>query len=1002
MALLFAANVIYAQTSSITEDLERAEKQYNLYAYNLALESYKKVLDKDPNNAQALAGTADSYFQLNKVDEALSWYARAVEYRSPNSDIQLRYGKVLMLKGNYDLAKQQFLEYAAMNELTNVPGRHYADMCDYAVKTAKQTPAYVAKNEAINTEASDFAPTFLGNRVVFSSARTDIKRSTNSKSSTDWSGSAYNQLFVTQRNPETGMLQKPSFLRSDLQNSYNEAPVSFSSDGKKVAFCRNNFINGTRQTAPKGLNMSLYTADVVDGEWVNVKPFPYNGSDYATGHPSLSPDGKTLVFASNNPNSTTGGKGWDIYVSNFVNGEWSTPRNPGAPINTPGNEVTPFYDGKDLYFSSDWHSGLGGLDIFRAELGKNEVKNIYHLGPGVNSTYDDYCFIYNAQQNIGYITSNRPGGRGFEDIWQVVKTENATSTAAISTASAGSLSNAMTGKSQPQANATETDGDVIAPVTYSDGKSGKNYYLTVSDAWGRALPDVAVDFSECNGQKGQTNSEGKFSFSSLNRPLDCVLELEKDGYESARVDIKEFGAHNIMVSLNTDKRQEFTGKVLDARTNQPLRGVIIEFIDKGKTIQTSADNQGQYSLKLTPLNSYSIEFSHDGYKVAKVNMRPDTDGTTYTLPDVKLEPAGSTASRSTTPPQTNSQTNTQPQTYTYTAPGSQPTQAANTAAAAGTTKTLVSAKPQAELTGYSIQLAATPTNVDESGAQKYQSLSKYGNVYTKTEDGKNKVRLGIYTTKTEAQKNLKEVNKNQQFKGAFVVEERGGDPSLVMGNKTTAPAQYSTATTTAAAKTVATEPPPAPKTNNGICYAIQLITSASGGNKLATMNDYSNFASLGNIYGKVDNGTIRFRLGVWSNYDDAEKALAQVVEKGYKDAIVVTEKCNDESVKEYIITPGATEVTQAKPTVNPNDGSKYYVRLCALSDPSSFEAKKLEGTGVNGKVEKWPVGTGLTAVVLAGYTTYEAANADKDKVKAKGFPEAFVVRELNGTITKMN
>jgi cell division septation protein DedD len=982
VALLCAANAIFAQSSSITDDLARAQKQYDLYSYNLALESYKQVLTKDANNAQALSGIADCYFQLNKVDDALSWYARAVEHRSPNSDVQFRYGKVLMLKGNYDQAKRQFLEYAALNELTNTTGRHYADMCDYATKTAKQNPIYTAKNEALNTEASDFAPTFLANRVVYSSARTDIKRNTNSKSSTDWSGSAYNQLFVSQRNPEDGSLQKPAFLRNDLQNSYNEGPVSFSADGKKVAFCRNNFINGTRQTASKGLNMSLYIADVVDGEWTNVKPFPYNGSDYATGMPCLSPDGKILVFASNNPNSTTGGKGWDIYVSNLVNGEWSVPRNPGLPLNTPGNEVTPFYDGKDLYFSSDWHSGLGGLDIFRAELGKNEVKNIYHLGPGVNSSYDDYCFVYNSQQNVGYITSNRPGGRGFEDLWQVLKTSNASSMTAAITPSA-SLSNAMTGKPQQSDTQTGSEGDVIAPASANERSSEKKYYLTVNDSWGRPLPGVTVDMSECNGAKGQTDSEGRYHFAAVNKPFDCALELEKEGYENARVDVKEFGAHNIMVPLGLDKREEFTGRVLDASTSQPLRGAIVEFTEKGKTVQTSTDNQGKYALMLTPLSTYDIEYSHEGYKFAKITARPGADGTSKAIADVRLEPGSSGSTTRTATPTTSTQ---------------QPVQYSSTPAKPATT-TLVSAKPQEEFNGYSIQLSATPSGVNESNAQKYEPLAKYGHIYTKAEEGKNKVRLGIYPTKDEAQKNLKEVNKNPQFKGAFIVEERGADKSLVL-SKTATPTQHSTPTSTKAAPATT----PATTTaagNNGVCYAIQLITSPSG--KQVSMNDYSNFATLGNIYGKVDNNAIRLRLGVWSNYDNADKALAQVVQKGYKDALIVTEKCNDESVKDYLISPGATQITPVKPVVHANDGSKYYVRLCALKDPNSFDATKLEGAGVNGKVEKWPVGTtGLTAVVLAGYTTFDAANADKDKVKTSGFPEAFVVRELNGTITKMN
>ncbi len=247
------------------------------------------------------------------------------------------------------------------------------------------------KNEALNTEFADFCPTFLNSRLVYNSARTDVVAKAKS---TDSPSGSQNYLLVSQRNPESNLLQKPQVLRSELQNTRNEGPASFSADGRRVAFCRNNFINGTRQIAETGINMSLYTADIDEnGKWKNIKAFPFNGSNFATGFPALSPDGNTMIFASTQPG---GFGGWDIYVSNLREGSWTTPRNLGTPLNTPGNEVTPFFDGDNLYFSSDWHRGFGGLDVFRAELGREEVSNIFHLGPGVNSERDDYGFIYSA------------------------------------------------------------------------------------------------------------------------------------------------------------------------------------------------------------------------------------------------------------------------------------------------------------------------------------------------------------------------------------------------------------------------------------------------------------------------------------------------------------------------------------------------------------------------------------------------------------------------------
>jgi cell division septation protein DedD len=985
-------------------------------------------LEKDPNNGHALERIADCYFQLNQSDEAVNWYKRAIEHREPNSEVQLRYGRVLMFRGNYDQARKEFLEYAALNDNATQTGRHYADMCDFAIKTAKIAPDFTARNEALNTSSSDFAPAFLGNRVVYSSARTDIVRKTQSKTSSDWTGSSNNQLFVTQRNPENGTLQKPDFLHNDLQYSYNESPASFSADGKKVAFCRNNFVNGTRQIAVKGLNMSLYIGDVVNGEWTNVKAFPYNGTDYATGFPCLIGNGNTIVYASNDPATTTGGKGWDIYISHFVNGEWSTPRNLGAPTNTPGNEVTPYYDGTDLYFASDWHNGLGGLDVFRAEVAEKNVKNVYHLGPGINSSHDDYGFVYNNQTKLGYLTSNRPGGRGNEDIWQITKTGSNTgalaTAPAAATATSASLADVMAGRSTTTTPAQAPANSAFTPQNDVEEGTIKSYYLFVTDGFGKPLPGVDVDMFECSGERGQTDTEGRYYFSSPAKPHDCVVQLSRNGYEGASVQVREFGMRNVTTSLAIDNRQEFTGMVLDARTKQPLGDVTVDYTDKGKTIRTNTDQFGKYALLVAPGATYTVEYSRYGYATAKVPTRPVAATSGNKLPDVTLgfetgaagvkapPPGTSTApSQFSNPaaPQPTQYSNpaaTQPAQYsTIQSKTTTPNPAATPAAAAGTTTLLTANHPikQPEFNGYAIQLSAIPTDLTEADKKKYEELAAHGNVYTKSEDGKNKVRIGIFATKAEAQEALKTVNKYQQLKGSFIVEERGADKSLLLTKPKDAPVQYSTQpASTSTAKTITTTPPPPTSTggNGAVCYAIQLTSSSTG--KPISVNEYSNISNLGNMYGKVENGSVRMRLGVWPNHDDAEAALNQVVQKGYKDAVIVTEKSNDESVKDFIITKDGP-VTPVKPVAHANDGSKYYVRLCALSNPNSFDANKLEGAGVSGTVEKWPVGNkGMTAIVLAGYTSFEAANQDKDKVRSSGFPEAFVVRELKGTITKMN
>lgn len=500
--LILAAGLLHAQKSAVKELTTRADRQFDLYSYNLAIQTYEEVLKEEKSNSHALARIGDCHYQLNRPEKAIEWYQKAQNTYNMEPDVPLRLGKALMQTGDYDGAKDQFLLYVETDEKV---GRHFADVADFAIKNARKEAQWQVKNEAINTTASDFGPAFYQSKVVFNSARTDIQPK--GKPVGDIQGGNTNFLFVSQRNPDGEMLQKPTFLRTDMQNTRNEGPVSFSANGKKVAFARNKFISGTRQIAETGMNMSIYLADVEDGIWQNIKAFPHNGSTFGAGFPCLSPDGNTLIFSSTQPG---GFGGWDIYVSNRTANGWSEPRNLGTPLNTPGNEVTPYLDGDQLYFSSDWHHGLGGLDVFRATLGENTVTEVTHLGSGINSPRDDYGFIYNSTENLGYLTSNRDGGRGNEDIWRLSKKW---------------LDEPVAELSQPKTRPMEYSTPGEEPRNNGSG----NLHLLITDEKGFPLGDVEVDLSDCYGLKGTTSSNGKFYYNELLRPISCIVKLRKSG-----------------------------------------------------------------------------------------------------------------------------------------------------------------------------------------------------------------------------------------------------------------------------------------------------------------------------------------------------------------------------------------------------------------------------------------------------------------------------------------
>lgn len=966
--LLCTAGTISAQKSSVNEELVKADRQFALYAYNLAMQTYQGVLKDDPNNAHALARIGDCYYQLDNPDKSLEWYQRAIRQSNVESDVHLRYGKALMQTADYEDARDQFRAYS---EADQTVGDHYAQMCDYAIDNSKKESAWQVRNEALNTEFADYSPAFLGSRVVYNSARTDL--APKSKSGDTPSGSL-NYLLVTQRNPESGFLQKPQILRSELQNTRNEGPVSFSADGRRVAFCRNNFINGTRQIAETGINMSLYTADVDEnGKWSNIKAFPYNGSDFATGFPALSPDGNTLIFASTQPG---GFGGWDIYVTNFRDGAWTTPRNLGSPLNTPGNEVTPFFDGESLYFSSDWHFGLGGLDVYRAELGPERVSNVYHLGPGINSSRDDYGFIYDKNSNTGYVTSNRSGGRGAEDIWKLNKKWNDDVTAVGQ--------EGITGAKGTTPNTYDTD----------NTQKTQGLHLLITDERGNEISGAEVDLTDCYGDKGFTAADGTFEFVELNNTIDCQAVIRKQGFRDASIVLRKFGKQNVRISLTPESRESYTGKVYDADSKAPLRGVTVQvqFEDGSKNVETLTDNNGSYSLDLDPGSTYMVNYGKYGYidQISKTYFAPGMNNVPSIMMEKKVveQPAYVDQNGKSLKPLMHDTEEAKSVTVLKKKQAVEETKVVE----------------QPKFSGYAIQLAATPETPGPKMLNNYESLTKDGNLYVKSENNLNKIRLGVFKTRPEAEAALKNIVANRANKDAFIVPEYGADNDLVIGGVPSAPkpVELSTENTGLAVKGL---------NRPAVVYALQLATYTA--DKTIPVSDYNGLRGLGNLYSNTNNGYTQVRLGIWQSHDEALKARQEAIDRGFPSATIVTEEGNDSDIQDFIMESSleqkknkiagttAAPKPQVYSTETPvsNPATPYYIKIAALSNPDNFNGGSLADLGM---IEKRPAehAPGLTVILLGAYSSYEESDAVLKKVKARGFEDAYIMKDEKGKLIR--
>ncbi len=542
----------FASTTALfaqNELIEKGNKQCELNNFPAAIKTYSKAASATPNNAEVLAKLANTYMKMGETDKAIPVFEKAMAIKGADPLIALDFGKALMTQGKYDEAKQQFEIYAKKNA---IEGKHFVESCDFAIETSKENSIYQVKNSSLlNTPFDEFGGTFIQNNFVYSSGRMDMQRKTSKMSV----GS--NQLFVSEL--KDGEPTSNGFYKSDLKNSYNDGPIAFSANELNVVLTHNNLINGIAPMQQNGIELSIALAEVnKNGDWVNPKPFGQNLSGYSSGFACLSADGNTLYFSSDRPG---GQGGFDLYSSRKTVDTWSVPVNLGDVINTAGNEISPFLDGKNLFFSSDYHHGMGGFDVFRAELVGNDFKTIYHLGNQVNSSADDIYFV--LKNGKGFVTSNRNGGKGGLDLYSVSK-------------SAGEIT-----------------------ILVKDAQSGE------------AIEGANLDFTSCNEASFLSDKEGKYSFLTTG-VFDCTVAISKNGYDAKKLRVKvERGLFEVTMNKEAPK---YIGNLVDMAGN-PLEGVTIKAKNTktNEVAETYSNLHGDYGLVLDKNTQYSITFSRPSF-----------------------------------------------------------------------------------------------------------------------------------------------------------------------------------------------------------------------------------------------------------------------------------------------------------------------------------------------------------------------------------------------------
>jgi outer membrane protein OmpA-like peptidoglycan-associated protein len=386
---------------------QSAEKLYQNHGYAEAIPLLERGGDVD---LETMIRIANSYRLTGDFYNAERWYAQVVE-SSGEAIHKLHYAQALMANEKYAEAKKYFLEYDALAGGTDERGAILAAATD-RVRDMKTTDVTVKNLHSINTEYHEYSPLYYKNSIVFVSSRGLSKPM---QGTDQWTGHPFMNLFQAEMK-EDGTLKSPREFSEVLSTKYHEGPMSFNKSGNIVYFTRNNYNRGKRGKSSDGTTkLKIYRSVKQGSIWSAPEELPFNDDEHTYAHPAISPDGNTLVFASDRPG---GFGGLDLYVSYFRNGSWTAPKNLGPEINTPGHDAFPsIHDDHTLYFSSDGHPGLGGYDIFAADYDGENWGRPYNIGKPFNSSKDDIGFIINTTGTEGFFSSNRDGGFGGDDLY---------------------------------------------------------------------------------------------------------------------------------------------------------------------------------------------------------------------------------------------------------------------------------------------------------------------------------------------------------------------------------------------------------------------------------------------------------------------------------------------------------------------------------------------------------------------------------------------------------
>lgn len=410
VALISTAS-LFGQKVQVT----KADKKYDKFAYIDAIEIYERVANKGYELPDIYKKLGNAYYFNAELDKAAQWYGKLMDLNQEvEPEYYFRYSQSLKSLGEYTKANEMLAKFN-QSKADDSRGQKYEATKNYLEIIEENSGRYSVENAgAINSKYSDYGAAFFGEELIFASAR-DTGGIFNRKHK--WTNQSFTNLYQSKINGDGNLEEAEKFSKSTNSKFHESTPV-FTKDGKTMYFTRNNYVDGKKgRSGEKVMLLKILKATFIDDKWQNVVELPFNSNEYSTAHPALSPDDKTLYFASDMP-GTLGMS--DLYKVSINGDSYGEPENLGPVINTEARETFPFMsDENELYFASDGQLGLGGLDIFVSKMEEDGTfKEIHNVGAPVNGKDDDFALLIDTQTKYGFFTSNREGGQGYDDIYK--------------------------------------------------------------------------------------------------------------------------------------------------------------------------------------------------------------------------------------------------------------------------------------------------------------------------------------------------------------------------------------------------------------------------------------------------------------------------------------------------------------------------------------------------------------------------------------------------------